>query len=288
MSKILVFGEVLWDVFDTCKEIGGAPFNFASHMAKLGDETEIVTALGNDDLGYSANEEIKKNNIGTKYVTFCEHETGRCDVTISGDYPHYDLKSDVAYDYIKLPEINSSEYDAFYFGSLASRSEVSRNTLNSLINNKFKTVFYDINVREPYFNRPFALSMIEKTDILKISREEAYVISNRDEITGSLEKLCSHLLDNYPGLSTVIVTLDKNGALLCDRKNGLIYSELPKSRPVSTVGAGDSFSAAYLHSFLKGKAPHQCLKAAIALSDYVVTKTGAVPDIPQELLDSIR
>ena len=49
--RILSFGEILWDVFPTEKKIGGAPFNFAAHAARLGAESYMVSAVGSDENG---------------------------------------------------------------------------------------------------------------------------------------------------------------------------------------------------------------------------------------------
>ena len=49
--QILSFGEILWDIFPDKKVIGGAPFNFSAHLAKLGAQVSFVTEVGDDELG---------------------------------------------------------------------------------------------------------------------------------------------------------------------------------------------------------------------------------------------
>ena len=49
--KVLAFGEILWDVINGVEHLGGAPFNFAAHMAQCGHETFMVSRLGMDELG---------------------------------------------------------------------------------------------------------------------------------------------------------------------------------------------------------------------------------------------
>jgi fructokinase len=47
---------------------------------------------------------------------------------------------------------------------------------------------------------------------------------------------------------------------------------------VSTVGAGDSFAAAFLTRYLNGKDILSCMQFAAKVSAFVVSETGAVPD----------
>ena len=81
------------------------------------------------------------------------------------------------------------------------------------------------------------------------------------------------------------LTLGKDGALVFDCRNrSILYSDKPKGKVVSTVGAGDSFAACFLSSLLSGYKVEKCLDRAVTLSDFVVTQLGAVPDYdPSEL-----
>ena len=62
-NKILAFGEVLFDVYDGDAVIGGAPLNFASHMKKLGADSLMMTAVGDDELGKKALDFIKNTGV---------------------------------------------------------------------------------------------------------------------------------------------------------------------------------------------------------------------------------
>ena len=57
--KLLSFGEILWDLYPTEKYIGGAPFNFAAHVAKHGESVYLLSCLGMDDLSDEALERLK-------------------------------------------------------------------------------------------------------------------------------------------------------------------------------------------------------------------------------------
>ena len=49
--KYIVYGEVIWDIYPDGEVIGGAPFNFSAHLAHLGDEVYLISAVGKDELG---------------------------------------------------------------------------------------------------------------------------------------------------------------------------------------------------------------------------------------------
>ena len=284
MKKVLVFGEIIWDIFSDKAEIGGAPFNLSAHMSSLGLKVDMVSALGNDSLGKDARINLKKWNIGDKYVHTVNAPTGYCKVTLDETgRPSYELADNVSYDNIPITE-TEGEYDALAFGSLAARGETSLKALQMLLKGKYETVFYDVNVRHPYFCSENAKKLIGYVDILKLSREEAIFL----ELGSTPDDVCLNVLEKYNNVKQVLLTCDKDGAVLYHREKGKIFSQTPKSKPISTVGAGDSFSACYLANHLNGVAPEICLDRAVILSDYVVTKLGAVMKLPDDLKKKIK
>ena len=281
-NKILVFGEVLYDLFEEKAEIGGTPFNFAAHFSSLGGKADFVSAVGDDELGKKALAELEKRGVGTKFTAVTEKPTGYCKVTLTGGTPSYDLAAHVAYDYIPAPRVRG-KYDALYFGTLAQRAETSRKTLKKLLGRSYGEVFYDINIRKPFYTDELINDSIAQATILKISREEAGVLFPFTEP----EEYCKKVLDRFQNLRQVVLTLDKDGSMVRDREKGVFYAPKPRSKAVSTVGAGDSFGACYLHHLLKGDEIEASLKAATLLSDYVVTQLGAVPALPPELKEQL-
>lgn len=281
MSRILLFGELLFDVFADKAIIGGAPFNFAAHFSALGGSADLISAVGKDDLGAQAQFEMRSRGLNTQYLATVEYPTGICKVALSGAVPSYRLIADVAYDHIPYPTIVGN-YDALYFGTLAGRAPESSKTLDALLKNAPATlVFYDINIRPPFYDLQQLNHNISLTDILKISREEANILMPYND---DPERYIENLLERFPHLSQVVLTMDKDGSMVIDRKKGIFRSEKPQSAAISTVGAGDSFGACYLYNFLNGKSISKCLSRATKLSDFVVTRLGAVPEIPRELL----
>ena len=103
-------------------------------------------------------------------------------------------------------------------------------------------------------------------------------------LAGAPEEICDGLGSKYKNLKLIIVTLDADGSFVYDTKSkSILRSPKPTSKVVSTVGAGDSFSACFLSNYLKNVPLEECLKRATLLSDYVVTKVEAIPGYPEQL-----
>lgn len=279
--KILSFGEILWDIFPDEKKIGGAPFNFAAHAARLGAESYLVSAVGNDENGVDALKEAKRMSVKCDYISVDrKNPTGFCKVTLKEGKPYYELAENTAYDHIPAVCPKQS-FDAIYMGTLAMRSADSRRSFEKLLSQtKTKEIFFDINLRGNYYSRELVNLLLRETTVLKFSDEEMVFFGTRDTANTVLG-----LSKKYPKLKYICVTLGKEGAVVYDcRKKALLCSEKPKGVPLSAVGAGDSFSACFLVSLLSGMNAGECLDRAVILSDYVVTQLGAIPDYdPKQL-----
>jgi len=285
--RILSYGEILWDIFGSEKEIGGAPFNFAAHMTKLGAECYIYSAVGNDELGRQALKKVKELGVNNKYISISEKSTGFCDISLIDNRPTYQLTNEVAYDYIPYMKTDG-KFDALYFGSLVQRNEYSSYTLKQLINTvNTREVFFDINIRQNFYDKDILKNGLLNASILKMSRDEVHVLSKVGLLNeNNIKKICVILSKLY-SIKLILVTLDKDGAMLYDYNKGFIYSKKPKNEVLSAVGAGDSFSACFLYNYLNGKNLKDCIDRAVMLSDYVVKTLGAIPEYGLELLQKI-
>ena len=132
--KILAFGEVLWDIYDDERYIGGAPLNFAAHLSMHGEDVYMISSVGNDELGKESIQNIKKLNINTEYISISNKwSTGKCFVTLDENTtPRYDLLCGVAYDYISSEKVEG-DFDVLYFGTMALRSEYNISSLKELL-----------------------------------------------------------------------------------------------------------------------------------------------------------
>ncbi len=298
--KILTFGEILFDIFDGVEKLGGAPLNFCADMVNLGAEGYILSAVSSDLWGQRAAEAMK--NVGIDYSftnTDSLFETGTCIVALDENgEPGYNLVEGVAYDHITVsPEdidrISATDFDVFYFGTLAQRNISSKGTLDKIFEQcHFKNVFFDVNIRQSYYSSEILRAGLERATILKINHRECGVLCDmgfcmnrfgEKDDDESLMALARELCENY-NIETVIITLGADGSCVYRHTTEeFLRSDKAENDVVSTVGAGDAFSACFVYNYVDGKTLRQCIDRANTFGDYSVGYLEAIPPISDEL-----
>ena len=280
--KILSFGEIIWDVYPDRKALGGAPLNFALHSAACGAEVYMISAVGCDPLGDEAVAETEKRGVSTRFILRSDRETGRCNVTLDENkVPSYDLMRDTAYDFISLSDadldaIKSESFDAVCFGTLIQRGATSRATLRRLMEKVgFGTVFCDVNLRKGNYDESSVRFCLESATALKVSLEEAPDLGELNiyppPADGSPVALADTLFSTFTNLRSIVLTDGANGAYSMERGGELIFCPARKVKVISTVGAGDSFGAAWLTSRSAGDTPDLSLRKAVDYSADVIS-----------------
>lgn len=287
-KRILSVGEIIWDVYPESREIGGAPLNFASHCAICGADGLLLSAVGNDELGTEALAFLEHVGVDARFVDRVDAPTGQCTVTLDAQgVPHYCIEPDVAYDRISLSpalrEFVKAGVDACAFGTLIQRTPAARETVRELLRiGRFKEIFCDVNLRPNSFDAESILLCTENATVLKLSREEEPTLRQLGLYAADSdapEALLHAIANRFPNLHTVLLTDGKNGAYaLLRRENVILHEGAHDLGPVlSTVGAGDSFGASWLVSYLQGDAPAVSLYKAAERSGHVVARREAIP-----------
>ena len=292
MEGIVVgMGEALWDVLPEGKKIGGAPANFAYHVSQFGLPSCVVSAVGDDALGNEITENFVSKGLNHRIETV-PYPTGTVQVEIDqAGIPQYEIKENVAGDNIpytaKLEQL-AEKTRAVCFGSLAQRNVVSRNTINRFLdaipeqNNAL--VVFDVNLRQGFYNKEILCNSMKRCNILKINDEELVTVSRMFGYPGiDLQDKCWILLGKY-NLKMLILTCGINGSYVFTPGN-VSFQPTPKVEVADTVGAGDSFTAAFLASILKGLPVSEAHAKAVQTSAFVCTRKGAMPILPPELVD---
>lgn len=279
--KILSFGEILWDVYPDGKFIGGAPFNFAAHCALLGADSYLASAVGSDTIGCDTLEKVKAFGVKTDHISVLDDkETGKCLVTLDEDaHPTYNLLTDVAYDYIQKPDLKE-DFDVIGFGTLALRDKNNQKVLADILSTyQFAEVFSDINIRPPFYSKESVGFCLSNATIVKISDEELPTVAELalGKYTDA-ENTTLQLAEKYPQLKLIIITKGGNGSCCYDCKSSkFYYCDAVPTEVVSTVGAGDSFSAAFLVQYFNGTTIDESLRFASKISSRVCAKADAIP-----------
>lgn len=288
-NYVVGMGEALWDVLPEGKKIGGAPANFAYHVSQFGLLSCVVSAVGDDALGHGIIENFVSKGLN-HLIEKVPYPTGTVQVEIDqAGIPQYEIKENVAWDnipYTALLETLAEKTKAVCFGSLAQRNVVSRNTINRFLDamprNEESLIVFDVNLRQGFYNKEILCNSMKRCNILKINDEELITISRMFGYPGiDLQDKCWILLGKY-NLKMLILTCGINGSYVFTPGN-VSFQPTPKVEVADTVGAGDSFTAAFIASILKGKSVAEAHTLAVRTSAYVCTKKGAMPVLPAEL-----
>ncbi len=290
MDRYIVgLGEALWDVLPEGRKIGGAPANFAYHISQFGYESRVVSAVGEDKLGDELLERFRENGLKCQ-VERVPYATGTVQVELDPNgVPMYEIKEGVAWDNIPFTEELEQlarQTRVACFGSLAQRSVVTRETIHKFLEamptgeDHYK--IFDINLRQGFYTRETITDSMERCNILKINDEELVAISRMFGYPGiDLQDKCWILLAKYK-LKMLILTCGVNGSYLFTPGN-VSFVATPKVDVADTVGAGDSFTATFIASILRGESVKDAHMKAVRVSAYVCTQHGAMPIIPAEL-----
>lgn len=294
MNKYVVgIGEALWDVLPEGKKLGGAPANFAYHISQFGLESRVVSAVGDDRLGNEILDNFRDKRLRA-LIEKVPYPTGTVQVELDdAGVPCYDIRENVAWDNIPFtPELEAlaRETRSVCFGSLAQRSVVSRETINHFLDampdGEGQCKIFDINLRQGFYTKEVICNSLRKCNILKINDEELVTISRLFNYPGiDLQDKCWILLGKY-NLKMLILTCGVNGSYVFT-PGAVSFVETPKVAVADTVGAGDSFTAAFVAAILHGKPVNEAHRLAVDASAFVCTQMGAMPEFPKELTDRV-
>ena len=282
MKNIVCFGEVLWDVFPNHKKIGGAPLNVALRLQSLENKVAIITRIGDDAEGREIKNFIKDRGVETENIQIdATLKTGEVAVILdSNGSASYTINSPRAWDNLQLTECAKEiikKSNAFIFGSLVARNEVSRDTLYQLLKYaKYK--IFDINLRAPHYRIAVLKTLMKEADFIKFNDDEIFEIAKElNSKTNSLEETIQFIAKET-NTKSICVTKGGEGAVLY-YNDKFYYNAGYKIEVVDTVGAGDSFLASLTDKLLKSALPQDAIDFASAVGAIVASKAGANPII---------
>ena len=280
MKKVIVgIGEILWDMLPGGKALGGAPANFAYHASRLGEEGWAVSAVGDDPLGAEIMEIVAEKRLN-HLIAVTDQPTGTVRVSLDAKgVPSYNITADVAWDNIPFtPEMEALAVraDAVCFGSLVQRMASRDSVLRFLRATRPEALrVFDINLRQHYYSREVIDESLKLADILKINDEEIRIVADMFGLGDDDTAACRALIARY-GLQLVILTKGADGSEVITEDESF-PQKAGKVKVVDTVGAGDSFTAAFVVAYLRGLSLSDAQRLANETAAYVCSCKGAMP-----------
>jgi fructokinase len=281
---VVGLGELLWDLLPAGKQLGGAPANFAYITSLLGDHGIPASRLGQDALGGAAERRLAELALPTEFIQKdADHPTGTVQVELdAAGQPRFEISASVAWDFLDWTpqwQTLAQEADALCFGSLAQRSDRSRATIGKFVlasRQRNAVRIFDVNLRQNFFSAQVLADSMRLATIVKLNHEELPRIMRLFELEHHREEDSARRLLSLHDLKLVCITRGNGGSLLisageCSGHPGF------RVKVADTVGAGDAFTAALVHGYLRGTSLAQINENANRVGAWVASQSGATP-----------
>lgn len=291
VNTIVGIGEILWDMLPEGMELGGAPANFAYHTSQFGFNSHAVSAVGKDSLGELLRQKLVEKGLD-EYLETVPFQTGTVQIELDEKgVPFYHIKENVAWDNLpftaRLEEL-AQKTSVVCFGSLAQRNIISRETINRFLDampdceDVYK--IFDVNLRQSFYTKEIFCQSIDKCNVLKINDEELVAICKLFGYSDiDFENECWNILKKHD-LKILILTCGSKGSHVFASDQHHSYIKTPKVDVADTVGAGDSFTAAFISALLQGRTIIEAHQLAVKVSAYICTQKGAMVQLPKEII----
>ncbi len=280
-SQLYIFGEVLFDCFPSGEQIlGGAPFNVAWQLQALGDNPQFISRVGADAWGNKILAAMTAWGMNLERMQIDqEHPTGRVEVEILDNEPTYDIVPNSAYDFIESEAAETLPAGSIlYHGSLGLRHEVARASFNQLCQGPDLAIFLDVNLRAPWWQRQAVSQWLHQARWVKLNQAELRLLGFDDR---DLEQSMAELQTKYD-LEQLILTRGAEGVLVRTSTGDFHSRSLEKTvKLIDTVGAGDAFSAVYLHGLLEHWPVPKIITRAQQFASKVIGLRGATTTDPE-------
>ncbi len=281
--RIILFGELLADIFPDQEVIGGAPFNVARHLQSFGMHPLLISRMGKDRLGEKLVNLVGHFGMDRAGIQVdAIHPTGQVRVHMEGADHSFEILPDQAYDYINAKPVRriarTHQPSLIYFGTLAQRHAVSREALQMLLNSADAPRMLDLNLRAPWYDTATLHDSLSATELVKLNGEELATLASLLELPcKNAQEQAECLMARFP-IQKLLVTEGPDGAWLLSSDGSLVTVTGKHEAPViDTVGAGDAFSAVFIFGFLSAWPAALILKRADAFARAICGIQGAVP-----------
>jgi fructokinase len=278
--------------------------------ARLGSHAVLLSRVGRDDLGRMALERLRPMPADTSFIeTDHAHETGRVTVYFEAGQPHYTIHHPAAWDFLELTDEwmrLAERADALCFGSLAQRSQESRQTIQTMAAQASSRCIrvFDVNLRTPFYSGEVIQESLELASVVKMNDAEVPRVLgllglpagdaemwSSDEFSQERrtyeQQSAERVLNEFPTLEMVAITRGGHGSLLVRRDEWHEHPGYPV-KVADTIGAGDAFTAALTHYLLRGAGLATLNEAGNRWGGWVASQAGAMPALSDDLRKEIE
>jgi len=267
---------------------GGAPLNFAFHLASLNVPVRFISRIGNDDDGREILRQMRALDFPVNDIQISHtHPTGKVLVELDEKgVPSFNILPDVAYDHIELnrsaASVLNSPIDLIYFGSLIQRTEPGFKTMQKILSQKHARTkcLYDINLRPGCYNQNVIVESLKHTDILKLNEEELKVLEKTLDYDRSFHSFTDYLIQRF-SLDMIALTKGEKGSQLFSKSKSCSTGAHAIENLEDTVGAGDAFASMLAFGVLKKWPPEKILETASWFASRICEIKGAIPSSAQ-------
>jgi fructokinase len=281
---VVVIGEILIDIFQDYERIGGAPFNFAFHLKKLGFPVCFFTRVGRDRHGERIIDMLEKNGFNLADVQMdSRYPTGtvRVDLDQQG-IPQFDICVNAAYDQLDLSIADGSVADGaemIYFGTLLQRTDAACRQVQRFLShtNEGARHFCDINLRPPHVNPDALAGSLHHADLLKVNESELVDIRRAFDGPVAACDVMPWLMETFT-IGAVSLTRGSRGSVFYSQDGPITSPTVPSPSIVDTVGAGDGYAAILAAGCIRQVPWAETLHQASVFASRICGIAGAVPD----------
>ncbi|MCC6214600.1 MAG: carbohydrate kinase [Polyangiaceae bacterium] len=297
-ALVVCWGELLWDLFPDGPRLGGAAANVAFHLARLGERPLLVSRVGGDALGRRALATLTDAGVDVSGVQLDpDAPTGTARVRLEDGQPRFELGDSAAWDRLALTErvrdALEGPAEALVFGTLAQRTALGGAALHAAARaatGKHRVV--DLNLRPPHDSFGVARASLELATAVKLNEHE---LARVGAGAGAPDAIA--WLEGMETLRHVAVTRGAAGASLSSRGVGGewgrsaapgVPAAAPPGEEADPVGAGDAWTAVFVHWLVRGGELEQLPARANAYAGAVAARRGAMPALEPLVVAAAR
>ncbi len=288
LQTIVGLGEILWDLLPSGRQLGGAPANFAYCSHLLGDRGVVASRVGSDEFGGDIRQSLLALGITDQFL---QVDSGRptsiVQVQVDAEgQPRFEIVDPVAWDFLEWTptwKALAQSADAVCFGSLAQRHAQSRRTILKFLEATRPEALriFDVNLRQNFYSQEVIYESMKRSNVIKLNHEEVPRIADLLSMSGTdMQSFCAEVIAKFH-LQLICITRGINGSLLCTKDHTVEHPGFT-AQVADTVGAGDAFTAALVHEFLRGSTLQQMNDSTNRMGAWVASRHGAMPKLPEE------